>query len=127
MNLLDENVPASQQALLRSRRLALRQIGQDLGLNGMQDAEIIPLLHGLDRPTFFTLDRDFYDPRLSHEGYCLVFLAVEEEMVAEYIRRVLRHRELNTKAKRMGCIIRVGPTGLTLYRVHEQESVQLPW
>lgn len=127
MNLLDENVPASQQALLRSMRLVLRQIGQDIGRSGMQDAEIIPLLHGLDRPTFFTLDRDFYDPRLCHEGYCLVFLVVEEEMAAEYIRRLLRHRDLNTKVKRMGCIVRVGATGVTLYRLHQQESVQLPW
>ena len=56
MNILDENVPASQQVLLRNKRLVLRQIGLDLGRNGMQDAEIIPLLHQLDRPTFFTLD-----------------------------------------------------------------------
>ena len=125
MNILDENVPASQQVLLRNKRLVLRQIGQDLGRNGMQDAEIIPLLHQLDRPTFFTLDSDFYDRRLCHEGYCLVFLDVEEGMVAEYVRRLLRHRELNTKGKRMGCVIRMVPTGLTLHRIHEAEDRQL--
>lgn len=31
MNVLDENIPASQPALLRSMRIALRQIGQNLG------------------------------------------------------------------------------------------------
>ena len=127
MNILDENVPASQQALLRNGRLVLRQIGQDLGRNGMKDDEILPLLHGIDRPTFFTLDGDFFDRRLCHAGYCLVYLDVEEEMVAEYVRRLLRHRELNTKAKRMGCVIHASPIGLTLYRIHEDVAVRVPW
>ena len=83
MNILDENVPESQHALLRSWRVALRQIGRNVGRMGMKDEEIIPLLHQLSRPTFFTLDGDSYDPRLCHAGYCLVHLDVEEDMAAE--------------------------------------------
>src|SRR5690348_14734444 len=127
MNILDENIPESQRTLLRSRRVALRQIGQDLGRQGMKDDEIIPLLHRLDRPTLFTLDGDFYDRRLCHVGYCLVHLDVEEEAVADYVRRLLRHRELDTKAKRMGRVIRVSPTGLTLWRVHQEQESHLSW
>ena len=41
---------------------------------GMKDDEIIPLLHQFARLTFFTLDGDFYDARLCHEGYCLVHM-----------------------------------------------------
>ncbi len=67
MNVLDESVPESQRALLQSRRVAVRQIGHDLGRRGLSDQEIITLLHQLDRPTFFTLDGDFYDRRLRHE------------------------------------------------------------
>ena len=127
MNLLDENIPESQRSLLRSRRIALRQIGEDLGRKGMKDDEIIPLLHQLDRPTFFTRDGDFYDRRLCHEGYCLVHLGAEDEMVAEYVRRLLRHRQLNTKAKRMGRVIRVGQKGLTLWRVRQDQEGRLSW
>jgi hypothetical protein len=127
MNVLDENVPLSQRAFLRSRRIGLRQIGQDIGRKGMKDDEIIRLLHELDRPTFFSLDRDFYDRRLCHEGYCLIHLDVEEEMVAEYIRRLLRHRELNTKAKRMGRVFRVLQTGLTGWRTHQVHEGHLTW
>ena len=54
MNILDENVPESQRSLLRKRRVPVRQVGQDTGRKGMKDNEIIPLLHQLDRPTFFT-------------------------------------------------------------------------
>jgi hypothetical protein len=127
MNILDENVPASQRALLRSKRVHLRQIGVDLGRQGMKDNELVPLLHQLDRPTFFSLDGDFYDRHLRHEGYCLVHLDVEEETVAEYVLRLLRHRELNTKAKRMGLVIRVLPTGLALWRFHQDQEGHLSW
>ena len=127
MNVLDENIPESQKALLRSRRVAVRQIGQDLGRKGMKDQEIIPLFHQLDRPTFFTLDGDFYNRRLCHEGYCLVYLDIEEEMVAEYVRRLLRHRELNTKATRMGRVIRVLPTGLAFWRMRQVEESHSSW
>jgi hypothetical protein len=93
----------------------------------MKDAQIISLLHRLDRPTFFTLDGDFYNRRLCHEGYCLVHLDIEEEMVAEYVRRLLRHRELNTKAKRMGRAIRVLSTGLAVWRIHQEQERHLAW
>jgi hypothetical protein len=127
MNILDENIPESQRAQLRSQRIALRQIGLDLGRKGMKDEEIISLLHQLDRPTFFTLDSDFYDRRLCHERYCLVHLDVEEDMVADYIRHFLRQRELNTKAKRIGRVIRLLPTGLALWRIHQEQESHLSW
>ena len=44
MIILDENIPESQRAVLRSRRIALRQIGQDIGRKGMKDNEVIPVL-----------------------------------------------------------------------------------
>lgn len=127
MNVLDENVPESQRALLRRKRVAFRQIGHDLGRKGMNDDDIISLLHELDRPTFFTLDGDFYDRRLRHAGYCLVHLDVEDEDAAEYSRRLLRYRELNTKAKRMGSVIRVAPAGLALWRIRQDQERRLAW
>jgi hypothetical protein len=127
MNILDENIPENQCALVRSKRVALQQVGRGVGRKGMKDDEIIPLLHQLDRPTFFTLDGDFYDRRLCHERYCLVHVDVEEEMIAEYVRRLLRHRELNTKAKRMGCVIQVFAAGLAGWRIHQEEEGRLSW
>ncbi len=52
MNILDENVLKDQRQLLHSWRIAIHQIGYDVGRKGMQDDEIIPLLHQLRRPTF---------------------------------------------------------------------------
>jgi hypothetical protein len=93
----------------------------------MKDSQIIPLLHQLDRPTFFTLDGGFYERRLCHVGYCLVYLDVEEETVAESVRRLLRLRALNSKAKRLGRVIRVLPKGLAYWHIHEEQERRLSW
>ena len=61
MNVLDENIAENQRQLLRRYRIPVRQIGSDVGRAGMTDDEIIPLLHCLSSPTFFTRDEDFYD------------------------------------------------------------------
>jgi hypothetical protein len=127
VNVLDENVRVEQRGLLRRWGIRVRQIGYDIGWEGMQDDEIISLLHRLDRPTFFTRDEDFYNRRLCHEGYCLVYLDIGETRVAEYVRRVLRHPALNSKAKRMGRVIRASPAGMTAWRIHREHEESLSW
>src|SRR6185369_17150547 len=51
--------------------------------------EIIPLLHGLRRSTFFTRDRDVYDPGLAHRNHCLVYLDIEPVLNSAPITRPL--------------------------------------
>ena len=57
---------------------------------GIQDEEIIPFLLQTKRPTFFTRDEHFYDPKLRHAKYCLVYLAVNKYESAIFVRRILR-------------------------------------
>jgi hypothetical protein len=52
MNILDENIIASQQPGLRSWWVRVRQIGVDIARKRLQDEEILPFLHQLHRPTF---------------------------------------------------------------------------
>jgi len=66
-----ENFPADQAALLREARVPHRQIGRDISCFGIQDLEIIPLLHRLKRVTLFTQDQDFFKQRLCHSAYCV--------------------------------------------------------
>jgi len=127
VNILDENIIETQCQLLRKWRVRFRQIGYGVGRQGMQDSEIVTLLHALRQPTFFTRDDDFYDPQLCHTGYCLVHLDVHREEVAVFVRRFLRHPEFNTKRKRMGCMVRVSHAGLSVWRVRVNEQVRLEW
>ena len=127
MIVLDENFPDSQCQRLIGWRISFKQVAFEIGREGLKDDEIIPLLHQLDQPTFFTLDDDFYNPRLRHPRYCLVYLDVTQYESAAFIRRTLKHPEFNTKAKRMGNVIRVSHAGLTIWKLHAPEKRQLPW
>ena len=60
MLVLDENLPAGQQRWLRKWRMRFRGVGVEVATFGNDDANLIPVLHRLLRPTFFTLDRDFF-------------------------------------------------------------------
>jgi hypothetical protein len=94
VNILDEDISVIERERLRIRKIHIRQIGTEIGRLGMKDRTgIIPLLHTLHSPTFFTRDHGFYHPRLLHPGYCLVHLDIAFDEVAKYIRRLLRHTE----------------------------------
>lgn len=94
---------------------------------GASDADIIPILHRLKQPAFFTHDADFWDPKLSHSAYCIVHLAVKPRDAAFYIRRILRHPRFATSAKRLGKVIQIRPTGLTVYGSSHRKPEGIPW
>jgi len=127
MIVIDENFPQNQRQLLRGWRVRFRQIGHELGRRGMTDDDIIPLLVGLNGATFFSLDDDFYDVELCHGAYALVCLDVGQYEAAAFTRRVLRHPQLNTKAKRRGKVIRVTHAGLALWELHGSTERRLAW
>ncbi len=127
MNVLDENIPADQRELLRSRGVHARQIGYDVGRPGMQDDEVVVFLRRVRRATFFTRDGGFYDRRLCHATYCLVYLDVEKQEVALFVRRLLKHCEFDTQAKRMGAVVRLTHAGLWVWRLNAKKESRLDW
>ena len=127
MTLLDENFPADQAALLREQRVPHRQIGRDIGRYGVQDPDIIPLLHRLKRVTLFTQDEDFFKQRLCHSAYCLVWLDVKPGQTAFYVRRFLRHANFNTLTKRMGIVARVTRESVHFWRRGEIRALLGLW
>jgi len=127
VNVLDENIPENQRQLLRSWRIPVRQIGHEVGRSGAKDVAIIPLLHRLGSVTFFTRDLGFYDRRLCHAGYCIVVLAVGQYEAASLVRRVLRHPELATSARRLGKVIRASQSGLRFWVLHVDEEASIGW
>jgi hypothetical protein len=116
MLVLDENLPAGQRRLLHRWRIHFRVIGKEVGFSGAKDENLIPVLHRLSRPTFFSLDRNFYRRDWAHAGYCLVWLDVRAGQAAEYMRRFLRHRSFDTQAKRLGNVARVHVNGIEFWQ-----------
>jgi hypothetical protein len=94
----------------------------------MQDEEeIIPFLLQRRRVTFFTLDLGFYRRALCHACYCLVCVDVGQYEAAAFVRRLLRHRQFDTEAKRLATVIRVSQRGLAVWRLHAEREAQHAW
>ena len=127
MNLLDENVRDDQRALLQSWRIPFRQIGREISRTGIQDPDVLPLLHRLKQPTLFTQDQDFFKFEFCHRDYCLVWLDVQNTLVANYIRRVLTHPLFNTRARRMRKVIHVRTTHLRFWQLGDREMHRVAW
>ena len=81
----------------------------------------------LRRTIFFTRHEDFYNQRLAHAQYGLIYLAVEKEEVAYIVRRLMRHPALNTQARRMGVVVRVSSAGLSVWRLNATVETQIDW
>src|SRR5436309_3408726 len=103
MNVLDENVVEDERERLRAARVKVRKVGRDFGSKGLSDEAIIPLPHRTGKVTFFTRDLDYFDRRLRHRNYCLVYLDVEEDEVETYVRHFLREPVFRTWKSRRGC------------------------
>ena len=127
MNVLDENIPDHQRQLLRSWRIRTQLIGADFSRKGIQDDQIIPLLHSLNKPTFFTRDKGFYRRHLCHAGYCLVCLEVNRSEVALFARRFLRHPGFKTRPRRMGKVVRLSTAGIQFWQLHERRESRSSW
>ena len=127
MNILDEQILDNQRQLLKSWRIAARQIGYDIGRKGLKDKEIIPLLLQCRKPTFFTLDFDFFESRLCHAKYSIVCMDVGKHEAALYIRRLLRHPDFDTIAKRCGRVIRLSSMRIGIWKLHAEKEVFIDW
>ena len=127
MNLLDENIPSNQRQLLIGWGIRVHQVGLDAGRKGMKDDEIIPFLLQLRSPTFFTRDMGFAERALCHRRYCLVCMAVDKSEAAVFVRRVLRHHEFDTQAKRMGTVISVSHRSLLVWRWQSEQRDVFAW
>jgi hypothetical protein len=126
MLVLDENLPEAQCQQLRKWRIRFRIVGVDVASWGAKDENLLPVLHKLPNPTFFSLDQDFYRPAWVHHSYCLVWLDVTDDHAAEFIRRLLRHPSFDSHAKRMGLVARVHVAGVDFWRLKTRSSVSWP-
>ena len=98
MNLLDENFPADQTPLLKAWRIRFPRIGRDVGRFGVQDPDIIPLLHQIRGVTLFTQDKGLFNRALCH-----------------------------SQASRMGLVIRAYHEGLEFWEQNRAALRRMPW
>jgi len=64
----------------------------------------------LRTPTFITIDRGFWDRRLCHPDYCILYFdraKNEQQLLPGQLRRLFRLPEFRTRAARMGKVASV--------------------
>jgi len=127
MNLLDENIRQDQGEQLRKWRIKFRRFVVNVEHPGIKDSAVIPVLHRLTDPTFFTHDRDYFRRKLLRPAYCLVWLDLFDGDAASFIRAFLKHRLFGTHAQRMGVIARVHPGGIHFWKSHLRQLTKVPW
>lgn len=127
MIILDENFPESQRQLLRGWRVPIRQVGYEVGRKGLKDNEIVPLALQLRSPTFFSLDSDFYKPKLCHSHYCFVYVDAVQYESAFFVRRLLRHKAFDTYKKRKGHVIRLSHVGIMSWFLNADSEKFTSW
>jgi len=124
---LDENILDGQRLLLEGWKIAVRQVGLDVGRKGLEDDDVVVLLRRLHQVTFFTRDLGFYAPSLRHPQYVIAVMAVRQYEVAAFIRRFLRHPLFDAHAKRAGRILRVAPTGIAYWQLRQEHEKLVGW
>jgi hypothetical protein len=127
MLVIDENIPASQRQWLRKWRIHFRAVGVEIATPGTQDEDLIPVLHKLAEPMFFTLDRHFFRADWAHASYGLAWLEVGDNEAAEFIRRFLRHSAFDTQSKRWGVVARVNAAGVRFWRKGQPHLLRVEW
>jgi len=126
-HIFDENFSAPLMEIIRTKLASVTQAGKDWGRSGWKDRDqIIPNLHG-SGATFHTLDSGFYDWRLSHRDYCLVYYEISEIELIEYIFRFLHHQNFDTRAKRLGKVIKVSPSQIAFWKINEYRFQSIQW
>ena len=112
---------------MQTRGIRTRKVGVELAAKGTDDADLIPILHSLAEPTFFTHDRDFWCQSLVHPAYCIVWLDMEDVEAAAYIRLFLRHPDFKTHAQRLGRVVRVHSDSLTFFDSRHGKLKRTTW
>jgi hypothetical protein len=91
---LDENIRLEQKAILAARGIRSRKIGPDLAAHGAADADLIPLLLTLPKPTFFT-GRNLLKPKphpcFATSGRRIARLTKIQDGERETFRKAMQH------------------------------------
>jgi hypothetical protein len=94
------------------------------------DERVPEILRTVRRPTFITVDQDFWDRRWCHPDYCILYFALSDEQqfqLPDLLRALLRLPEFRSRAGRMGKVARVRPTAVEWWQFPPGDLHQLTW
>lgn len=127
MILLDENINEDQRKLLAAWNIRVKQIGVEVETKAVTDERIISVLHDFKNCLFLSSDSDFWDRKYCHSNYCLVYMDVERNETAFFIRKFLKHAAFDTIKKRLGKVVKVSQTTLSYFETKNAAIKKVSW
>jgi hypothetical protein len=93
------------------------------------DDRVPEILQTLKTPTFLTIDHGFWNRRLCHSGYCILYFDLakdEQEQLPILLRGLFRLPEFRTRRARMGKVARIGRETIAYWEFGEKQMRRLP-
>jgi hypothetical protein len=94
------------------------------------DERVPELLQRLKQPTFITIDHGFWDRRLCHPRYGILYFALRKDQQAllpGLLRALMRLSEFRTRAGRMGIVARVSTSHIEYCQFQKTGLQQVSW
>lgn len=94
------------------------------------DERVPEVLRGLNKPTFITIDQDFWAPHNCHPSYCILHFALRDDQQYQLpglLRALVRTTEFQKRAWRMGKVARVSPVSIDYYQFPKEDLHHLSW
>jgi hypothetical protein len=92
------------------------------------DERVPEILLTLKTPTFVTIDHGFWNRRLCHPGYCILYFGLhadDQQQLPGLLQRLFRLPEFRTRAARMGKVARVTEELVTYWEAGKKKVLNL--
>src|SRR5713226_3968969 len=99
--ILDDQLDVSEILPPLRKWITARRL-QDLRPSELiRDDRIPEILLTLKSPTFITIDHGFWDARLCHPGYCILYFALrddQQQLIPTLLRALMRRAEFRSRS-----------------------------
>ena len=94
------------------------------------DERVPAILRTLKQPTFITIDVHFWDRRLRHPDYAILYFVLrddEQDQLPGLLRTLFRRVEFRTRSRRMGKVSRVSHTHIDWWQFQTGAMQRVAW
>jgi hypothetical protein len=128
--ILDDQLDVTEILPPISKWITARRL-QDLRPGELIRDERVPeILMTLKAPTFITIDRGFWDSRLCHPKYCIVYFDLrddQQELIPGLLRGLLRRAEFRSRSNRMGKVCHISTKAIAYWQFKRSGLKTISW
>ena len=127
---MDENVDVTAVGGPLAKHFSVVRLTELRPNERILDDRTPQLLLELDRPTFVTIDRDYWNRAFCHPRYCILWFELldkQQLQLPSLLHELLRLSEFKTRAARMGKVARITHDEIEFWQFGNQEKERLEW